>query len=122
MAAVGVLMRASSALSSLLLTLSGGAFAQAADAGLTPATPAALEAPPLAPAGELPGNDEERKALLAKLSREELGELLKALPEEKMIALGRTRLAAMNSYSARLIKEERIDGDLHKPQTLEVHV
>jgi len=89
------------------------------------------EASPMAPPApqELPTSDEllamgvqGRQRLAAERSQEEIGRLLAATPQDALVAMGRQGVAALRTYRARLLKQERINGKLVEPQALDITV
>ena len=67
-------------------------------------------------------NEELRRAAVESLSREELGAVMAALPDDELIGLAKVAIAALGAYRARLTKEERLRGSLEEAQTIEITV
>jgi hypothetical protein len=61
-------------------------------------------------------------AELRELSGPKLAERLRAVPPDHLIALGRDGVRSLGSYRARLVKQERVGGELLPAQTIEVAV
>ena len=61
-------------------------------------------------------------AELRELSGPKLAERLRALSPQHLIALGRDGVRSLGAYRARLVKQERVGGELLAAQTIEVAV
>jgi hypothetical protein len=59
---------------------------------------------------------------LSAMSKAEAGELIRGSPIEALLMSWRAALKEMGTYRARMLKQERIDGELQQPQTLAIHV
>ena len=67
-------------------------------------------------------SDEARRAEVEKLDPAERLALIESVPAADLITMGRTAAGALRTYSTRLTKQERIDGELQDPQTAMVWV
>ena len=70
----------------------------------------------------LPASAAERKAMLEGRPRAELAELIRAVPNPKLLELGRGAVRELRTYSARLRKQERVGGKLLPPQVMAITV
>jgi len=93
------------------------AFAEVPPAAPAP-TPAPAAAPALTPDAFVELDVAGRRAALAKMSKDEQVVLFKALTASQLLGLAQKSLAAMNEYEGELTKQERVDGEIQKPQTL----
>ncbi len=64
----------------------------------------------------------KRRELLKDLPREEIARALADTPADRLLRLGREGLSRLGIYRIRLVKEERVGGDLLGPQTIDVTV
>ncbi len=62
--------------------------------------------------------DSERRAAVAKATPEELEQALKETPVPKLIEMGQKAVTALGTYSFRMVKRERIKGELHEEQEI----
>jgi len=69
-----------------------------------------------------PGGPKPRLEELRALSRPALAERLRGTSPEDLLALGRDGVRALGAYRTRVVKQERIGGELLPPQTIEVSV
>lgn len=65
-----------------------------------------------------PMTEAERKATVAKLSRDELAEALRTTPPALLLGLSAQAIAAMGPYQYVMVKQERIRGTLQGEQTI----
>ncbi|QRN96934.1 DUF1571 domain-containing protein [Archangium violaceum] len=82
-----------------------------------PATPSSSDLPTLA---RLPL--EQRRAHVKALSREALAELFAATSARTLLEAGKASAAQLGTYETRVVKRERVSGELHKPQTIQLAV
>jgi hypothetical protein len=113
-----VFMRTALALAVLALASPALADPPAAPAPI----PAAAPAPALTPDAFVQLDVAGRREALAKLSKAEQTALFKALTPSQLLGLAQKSLSAMNEYQGELTKQERVDGDIQAPQTLEVGI
>lgn len=81
-----------------------------------------LAAAALPGSGDLPASVAERKALLAGRPRAELAEMVRAVPDTRLLELGRGGVRELGVYSARMRKQERVRGKLLPPQVMAITV
>lgn len=62
----------------------------------------------------------ERQKLLVKMSRQELSALYSSMDTAQLLAVGRQAAKELGAYSARVVKRERVDGELIQPQTIDI--
>jgi hypothetical protein len=67
-------------------------------------------------------DDEARQAEMRRLSPEERFALLEGTSTAELVKIGKTAARALETYGAKLIKQERIDGELQDPQTAQIWV
>ncbi|MGQ0504761.1 MAG: DUF1571 domain-containing protein [Myxococcaceae bacterium] len=63
-----------------------------------------------------------RRAAMAALTRGQQAELMKQLPQATLVKIGRQSVDSLNTYSAVLVKRERVGGELLPGQRCEIHV
>src|SRR5438105_26574 len=73
-------------------------------------------------AADLPHSAAERKAMLASRSRAEVAEIVRAIPQAKLIELGKAAVRELGVYRARMRKQERVGGKLLAAQTMAITV
>jgi hypothetical protein len=73
-------------------------------------------------ASSLPERAGERRAFLAARSRQETAEILRALPQSRLLQLGLEAVRELGSYSARVRKQERVGDKLLDPQQMAITV
>lgn len=64
----------------------------------------------------------ERRSTVKATSREALEQLMKETPQGKLLAMGQRIILGVNTYSYRMVKQERVRGELLPEQTIEVFV
>jgi hypothetical protein len=67
-------------------------------------------------------SDAQRRELVATSSREVLEQLMKDTPQAKLLAMGQRIIGGINSYRYRMVKQERVKGELLPEQTVDVFV
>lgn len=74
------------------------------------------------PRDSLPASVAERKAMLVGRPRAELAALVRAVPDTRLLELGRGAVRELGIYSARMQKQERVGGKLLPPQVMAITV
>ncbi|PTL84794.1 DUF1571 domain-containing protein [Vitiosangium sp. GDMCC 1.1324] len=92
---------------------------------LTPLLAGLLMTTP-APSSDLPSLARlpmaERRAHVKTLSKEALAELFAAASPKTLLEAGKVSAAQLGTYETRVVKRERVSGELHKPQTIKLAV
>jgi hypothetical protein len=70
----------------------------------------------------LPDTDAERKALVARATRADLADLMRATPPDALLAMSERAVEALGTYSYLMTKTERVQGDLLPEQVMRVTV
>jgi Protein of unknown function (DUF1571) len=69
-----------------------------------------------------PRTHAERKALLETRPRQEIGEMIRALPAATLVEIGASAVRELGTYSARLRTEERVKGKMTAPKVMAITV
>jgi len=101
----------------LLLSIAVPSFAQALAEGPRPGPSAQKKGPT-----PLPEGPAARLEQLRTLPPAALAEQLRQTPPGELVLLGREGVRRLGTYRARLIKQERVEGRVRPPQTLEIIV
>ncbi|MCA2981229.1 MAG: DUF1571 domain-containing protein [Myxococcaceae bacterium] len=64
----------------------------------------------------------ERRALVASTPRDQLERLMKETPQAKLLAMGQRIILGVNTYRYRMLKQERVRGELLPEQLIDVYV
>jgi hypothetical protein len=67
-------------------------------------------------------SDADRRALVAAAPRETLERLMKETPQAKLLGMGQRIIAGINTYKYRMVKQERVRGELLPEQVVDVYV
>lgn len=62
----------------------------------------------------------DRQKLLSQMSKEELQALYSSMSTAQLLSVGRAAATQLGSYSARVVKQERVGGKLLDPQTIDI--
>jgi hypothetical protein len=63
-----------------------------------------------------------RRDLVKSAPREDLERIMKDTPQTKLLALGQRIILGVNTYSYRMLKQERVKGELLPEQTIDVYI
>lgn len=63
-----------------------------------------------------------RRELVKSTPREELARIMKDTPQAKLLAMGQRIVVGLNTYSYRMLKQERVKGELLPEQTIDVYI
>jgi hypothetical protein len=112
-----------------MIVLTLALLAAQAPAPATPPPPDAARAAAASPAPAVPDGkaidklaDDERKEIVARLSREQLAEAIAHVSADDLLLMGQRALASLGTYKTRIVKVERVGGDLVGPQVMEATV
>lgn len=67
-------------------------------------------------------NDGERRAVVKATPKAELERIVKETPQAKLLSMGIRIIQGVNTYSYRMLKQERVRGALLPEQTIDVYV
>ncbi|MDX2008882.1 MAG: DUF1571 domain-containing protein [Myxococcaceae bacterium] len=64
----------------------------------------------------------ERRAMVAATSKEQLERVMKETPQAKLLGMGQRIIQGVNTYKYRMLKQERVRGELLPEQVIDVYV
>jgi hypothetical protein len=67
-------------------------------------------------------SDAERRTLVESVGRDALERIMRETPQAKLLAMGQRIIMNHNSYRYRMLKQERVRGELLEAQTIDVFV
>lgn len=70
----------------------------------------------------LPEEGEARRALVRRSTQQELAEILRLIPPERLLSIGQAAVRELGTYSVILRKQERVRGKVLEPQVLSIFV
>jgi len=67
-------------------------------------------------------SDSARRALVKATPRDELARIMNETPQARLLSMGQRIVVGINTYSYRMLKQERVKGELLPEQTIDVFI